>query len=612
MADHQRPIGVFSIIGNAFRFMFNVLRTLVYLIILVLFIAVVAAVSGDSGPPSVPESAVLVVNPVEVVEEFPTFDEFEQALIDAFDIATPTRLRDLIRTLESAKDDERIKAVHLDLSNLTQMRSVHVDEIGAALRALSEAGKPVFGSAMFMNQFRFGLLSYSDEVYLNDFGSVELIGPIAAGTYLAEGLDKLKVERLVYGSGPYKSAGEMLVRNEMSDAEREQTSRLLELRWDMAKERISNNRQIDRNKLEEYVDGLPALWVAAGGDAAAVALEYELVEGTASRQALESRIEEATGIVAGKGRINHTAYFKTLAPAFENERKQIAVVYGLGPIMDGDAQFGTMGGDSLARKIRGLARDEDVAAIVLRVDSPGGSASASEAIREQLEVAQREGKPVVTSMGDVAASGGYWVSATSDEIWAYPETITGSIGAVGTRLSLDASFESIGIHSDYVTVTKTAEDLVSESGISELEKTLMESFISGLYQDFLELVAAGRDTSVDRVHEIAQGRVWSGLDAKDIGLIDQLGGLNDAINSAAELAGLAEQDYSVTYHQQSQDFNLSITAMSTLLASSHPGLSKFLGWLGDLFGTQAAVSSSWRSRQVYCSACDIASTAEWR
>lgn len=610
MAEQQKRLGIFSIIGTAFRFVFNVLRTLVYLIILVLFIAVIAAISGDGGPPSVPESAVLVVNPVEVVEEFPEFDDFEQAFIEAFDIATPTRVRDLIRTLEAARDDDRIKAVHLDLSNLTEMRSVHVDEIGTALQALSEAGKPVFGSATFMNQFRFLLLSYSDEVYLNDFGSVDLIGPIAARTYFAEGLDKLKVERLVYGSGPYKSAGEMLVRNEMSEAEREQTSRLLELRWAMAKTQISSNRQLEDEKLEEYVDSLPALWMAAQGDAAAVAIEYGLVEGTASRQVLESRIEQATGIVSGKDRINHSAYFRTLAPTIESKEKQIAVVYGLGPIMDGDAQYGVMGGDSLARKIRSLARDDDVAAIVLRVDSPGGSPSASEAIREQLELAQQEGKPVVTSMGDVAASGGYWVSATSDEIWAHPETITGSIGAVATRLSLDASLASIGIRSDYVTVTKTADDLLSEPGISELEANLMTSFISGLYQDFLDLVSIGRDKPVDQVHEIAQGRVWSGVDAKELGLIDKLGGLNEAIDSAAGLAGLTEQDFSVSYHQQRQDFNLSISAMSAMVATSHPRLSEFLGWLGELFAEPETVTS-WNHQQVYCAACDLASSAEW-
>ena len=610
MADDDKKTGVFSLIGGAFRFLFTLLRTLVYLIILVLFIGIVAAISGDGGAPSVPESAVLVVNPTAVVEEYPSFGDFENALIQAFDIETPTRVRDLVRALEAAQDDDRIKAVHLDLSNLTEMRSVHVDEIGKALEALSDAGKPVFGSSMFMTQFRYGLLSYGDEVYLNTFGSLDLIGPIAQRTYMSEGLDKLKIERFVYGSGPYKSAGESFVRNDMSDAEREQTTRLLEQRWQEAKERILRNRELDSKELNDYIENLPELWAAADGDAAAVAADSGLVDGTRSRLALEDRIEEATGITAGEDRISFKHYLRTVAPKFDTAEKRIAVVYGMGPILDGKAQFGYIGGESLARTIRNLRNKDNVAAIVFRVDSPGGSASASEDIREQLELAQLDGKIVVASMGDVAASGGYWVSATADEIWAHPQTITGSIGAVGVNTSLDASFEALGIHDDQVTVTKVAEDLVAPPGIGELQRRLMTIFIRGIYQDFLELVSMGRTKTLEEVHEIAQGRVWSGVDAKDLGLVDHLGGLRDAVASAAKLAEL--DDYRVTYHQQKQEMNLSLSAISLMLASENSTLSSLLGWLGDLLGEPSMRSEApWRSQQVYCTACESASTAYW-
>ena len=610
MAHEDKKTGVFSLIGGAFRFLFTLLRALVYLIILVLFIGIVAALSGDGGPPSVPESAVLVVNPTAVVEEYPSFGNFENALIQAFDIETPTRVRDLVRALEAAQDDDRIKAVHLDLSNLTEMKSVHVDEIGKALEALSDAGKPVFGSSMFMTQFRYGLLSYSDEVYLNTFGSLDLIGPIVQRTYLSEGLDKLKIERFVYGSGPYKSAGESFVRDDMSDDDREQTSRLLEQRWQEAKERILRNRELDTKELNDYIENLPELWDAADGDAAAVAADSGLVDGTRSRLALEDRIEEATGITAGEDRVSFKNYLRTLPPKFDTAEKRIAVVYGMGPIMDGKAQFGSIGGESLARAIRKLRNEDEVAAIVFRVDSPGGSASASEDIREQLELAQQDGKIVVVSMGDVAASGGYWVSATADEIWAHPQTITGSIGVVGVNTSLDASFEALGIHDDHVTVTKVAEDLVGESGIGELQRRLMTIFIRGIYQDFLELVSAGRTKSVEEVHEISQGRVWSGADAKDLGLVDQLGGLQDAVASAAKLAEL--EDFKVTYHQQKQEMNLSLSAISLMLANEHSTLSNLLGWLADLLGEESMQSKApWRRQQVYCTACETASTAYW-
>ena len=610
MAD-EKGLGVLSIIGTAFRFIFNVLRTIVYLIILVLFVSVVAAIAGSDAPPKVPDSAVLVVNPTAVVEEYPKFDDFEEALIEAFDISTPTRLRDLVRTLEAAKNDDRIKAVHLDLSNLTQMSYVHIDEIGAALRELSAAGKPVIGSTMYLGQFRYALLSYSDEIYLNYFDGLAMIGPIAGGTYMAEGLDNLKVERFVHASGPYKSAGDSLVRNEMSEADREQVLRLLEQRWASDQERVLANRDISAERLQDYIENLPDLLTSSEGDLTELALDYGFAEGTGWRISIDRRIEEATGIAAGKGRIHHSAYFKSLPPDFDfGEKQQVAVVYGMGPIYDGKAQFGAIGGDSLAEVIRKLSNREDVAAIVLRVDSPGGSASASEAIRAQLEVAQDSGKPVVVSMAGVAASGGYWISATADEIWAHPETITGSIGAVGTLLSLDGSFAEIGIHSDRVTTTQVAEDLVGTDGISELNRRTLTLFIDFIYGDFLDLVAEGRNSTREEVHEIAQGRVWVGADAKDLGLIDNLGGLNDAVASAASLAELEE--YRVTYHQQKQDLNLSLTTISAMVANDRPVLSKLLGWVAGILGTKQSsglADNAWRDVRVYCEACEIVAAA---
>ncbi len=611
MAEQEKGLSILSIIGTVFRFLFNVLRTIVYLIILVLFVSVVAAISGSEGPPRVPDSAVLVVNPTAVVEEYPRFDDFEQALIDTLDINTPTRIRDLIRTLEAAKDDDRVKAVHLDLSNLTQMSYVHIDEIGAALDNISEAGKPVFGSTLFMSQFRYALLSYSDEIYLNYFDGLDMIGPIAEGVYFAEGLDKLKVERFVHGSGPYKSAGDSLVRNDMSEAEREQLSRLLEERWAKDQERVLANREISPERLQDYIDNLPDLLASSGGDLSQLALDYNFAEGAGWRMSIEQRIEEATGIAAGEGRINHRSYSRTLPPDFDlGQQQEVAVVYGMGPIYDGKAQFGSIGGDSLAEVIRGLGNQEDVAAIVLRVDSPGGSPSASEAIRTQLEAVQESGKPVVVSMAGVAASGGYWISGTADEIWAHPETITGSIGAVGTALSLDASYAAMGIHSDRVTTTQVAEDLVGGKGISDLNRRLMRLFIEGLYSDFLQLVATGRGKTRDEVHEIAQGRVWVGADAKDIGLVDQLGGLNHAVASAANLAELEE--YRVTYHQQKQDLNLSLTTISAMVAKDRPILSKLLGWVAGILGTgqlRQQSGKAWGEARVYCKPCELAAAA---
>lgn len=611
MADEDKGLRIFSIIATAFRFLFNVLRTIVYIIILILFVSVVAAISGSEGPPKVPDSAILVVNPTAVVEEYPKFDDFEEVLIDALDISTPTRLRDLIRTLEAAQQDDRIKAVHLDLSNLEQMSYVHIDEIGAALRNLSEAGKPVIGSTMYMSQFRYALLSYSDEIHLNYFDGLDLIGPIAEGVYIAEGLDKLKVERFVHGSGPYKSAGDSLVRNDMSEADREQILRLLDKRWASDQARILANRDLTAENLQDYIENFPALLTQSEGDFTELALDYGLAEGAGWRMAIDQRIEEATGIAAGKDRINHRAYLKSLPPEIDFEQKQqIAVVFGMGPIYDGKAQFGAIGGDSFADVIRRLNNQQNVAAIVLRVDSPGGSASASEAIRRQLAAAQENGKPVVVSMAGVAASGGYWISASADEIWAHPDTITGSVGAVGTALSLDESFAAIGIHSDRVTTTEVAEDLVGGKGISDLNRRILTLFIEGIYSDFLDLVASGRDKSREEVHEIAQGRVWTGADAKELGLVDNLGGLDDAVASAASLAEL--EDYSVTYHQQKQELNLSLSTISAMIAEERPMLSKLLGWFASILGAGQSNpfnDKAWREVRVYCEACQVVATA---
>ncbi len=608
MASESQPATPIAIVGRLLGFLFNFLRAMVYLLVLALFIGAIVAISRSDTIPIVPEAAVLVVNPTEVVEEYPAFDEFEQVLIDALDISTPTRLRDLLSILEAARDDDRIKAVHLDLSNLAQMSYVHIDEIGAALRELSDAGKPVIGSTVFLNQFRYALLSYSDEIYLNYFDGIDMIGPVAEGVYIADALDKLKVERFVHGSGPYKSAGDSLVRNDMSDAEREQVSRLLESRWAADQARVIRNRGISPDRLQAYVDGLPELLTEAEGDISQLALDFDFADGTGWRMAIDQRIEELTSIVAGEDRMTYQSYARTLPPDFDFEEKQrVAVVYGMGAIYDGSAEYGAISGDGLSDTIRDLGDKDDVAALVLRVDSPGGSASASEAIREQLQAVQERGKPVVVSMAGVAASGGYWVSATADEIWAHPETITGSIGAVGTALSLDESFAAIGMHSERVTTTQVAENLLGEDGISDLNRRMVTLFIEAVYSDFLELVATGRDKPRDAVHEIAQGRVWIGSDAMERGLVDQLGGLQDAIKSAAALAGL-EDDYRVSYHQQEQSMRLNLGTISAMIASKRPALSKFIGWMAEIVSagpSQDIYSPGWREVQVYCDACEL-------
>ena len=609
----ERELGVLGILGIAFRFVFNALRVCVYLIIVFLFVAVLSATV--QGPPQVPDTAVLVVNPSQVVEENPNFGEF-QNFASAFgvDVDTPTRVRDLIRILRAAKDDDRIKAVHLDLSNLTQIAYVHIDEIGAALRELSEAGKPIFGSSLFMTQTRYALLSYCDEIYLNYFDGVDMLGPIAGATYFAEGLDKLKIERFVYQSGPYKSAGESFVRNDMSDAEREQVSRLLETRWSRDLERVRDNRQIEPDRLRRYVESYPDLVTEAGGDAARLAIDYGLVEDTGARARVSARIEEVAGIAAGEHRIGHARYLASLGPDFpDGSKSRVAVVYGMGAIMDGQPQYGSIGGDSLAKVIREVSADDDVRAIVLRVDSPGGSPSASETIRRQLAAAQAAGKPVVVSMARVAASGGYWVSATADEIWVHPHTITGSIGAIGVQTSLDDSLSAIGIHSDYVTTTDVASDLIGDGGISDLRRRMWGMFIDSLYEDFLELAAEGRGKSVDDVHEIAQGRVWIGSDAMELGLVDKIGGLEDAVASAAALAELEDDDYRVTYHQQEQSINFSLSAVSMLLASDYPRLAGLLDSIVALLASSESAQNpahAWRDGQVYCSACEIAASAD--
>ena len=606
-----RELGILSILGIAFRFVFTVLRTLVYLIIVFVFVAVVSATVQS--PPQVPERAVLLVNPTQIVEESPDFGDF-QSFANALgaDIDMPTRVRDLVRTLRAAKDDARIKAVHLDLSNLTQVSYVHIDEIGAALRELSDAGKPVFGSSLFMTQTRYALLSYSDEIYLNYFDGIAMLGPLAGASYFAEGLDKLKVERFVYGSGPYKSAGESFVRNEMSAAEREQVSRVLQTRWQRDQARVLGNREISADALREYIESYPELVTEAKGDATSLAIDFGFVDDVGARSRIDARIEEAVGISAGEDRIGHQQYLASLGPDIKDQSKaRIAVVYGMGPIQDGSSEFGTIGGDSLAKVIRHLGSSEQVSAIVLRVDSPGGSASASETIRRQLALAQEAGKPVVVSMAGVAASGGYWISATADEVWAHPGTITGSIGAVGIDASLKESFAAIGIHSDYVTTTSVGEALIGDGGISDLRQRMMGVFIDSIYQQFLELAAEGRQKSVEEVHEIAQGRVWVGSDAMDHGLVDRLGGLEDAIASAAELAQL--DDYRVTYHQQEQGFKFSLSAVSALLAQDFPVVSKALGALSRALQSAPdtqATAFTWRQGQVYCAACEVAARAQ--
>jgi protease IV len=451
------------------------------------------------------------------------------------------RLRDLIAALDKAKDDSRVKAVALDLDGFTGGGGTAIADLSDAVRRVRASGKPVVAYGVGYTNDSYALASAASEIWLSPLGGVLISGPGGSQLYYKGLLDKLGVTANVYRVGTYKAAVEPFIRNDMSPAAKENALALDQARLETWRQEVKQARP--KANIDLFLSNMNGAVAAAGGDMAKAALNAGLIDRIGDRREFEARLAELGG---GAGPANDP--FKRIKLGsyvgdVVNQRPSgpIGVVTVAGTIVDGRAGLGSAGGDTIASEIEDGIRSKGIKALVVRVDSPGGSVLASERIRQALRDAKAHKIPVVVSMGSVAASGGYWVSTPADFIYAEPSTITGSIGVFAVLPSFQGTLQKLGLGADGVKTSPLAGEPDLLKGPSPEANQLLQTGVESMYGRFLGIVAASRHKTPQQIDQIAQGRVWDGGTARQIGLVDGFGGINEAIAKAAELAGLGSE-----------------------------------------------------------------------
>lgn len=538
-------IGLWTVLNFTRKLFFNV-------IFLVIFVGIIIAITSqeDDQLTVKANSALLLTLNGQLVIEKESVDPFEQFLQDAMgsEPDNPEVLvRDVVKVIENAKQDRRIKALVLDLQGLSGGGLDKLRTVARAINDFKTSEKPVYAIGDYYTKEQYYLAAHANHVYLNPMGSLLLDGYGRYGMYFKDFLEKLKVTTHIFRVGTYKSAVEPLIRNDMSEAAKEAERKWLDGYWQQYKEDVAAARGIPLSNFDETLEGLLAKFEQAGGDFANYALQNNWVDALKTRE--EVRVE-LTGLVGenddnhGVNVTNFNTYLKVVnppLPSINSDIDKVAIVVAKGTILNGNQKAGTIGGDSTARLLRKARLDESVKAVVLQIDSPGGSTLGSEIIRQEVLELKNAGKPVVVSMSTYAASGGYWIAANADRIFASPSTITGSIGVFGMFMTYENSLDYLGIHSDGV----GSNELAGFSAIRPLAPEfgqILQRNVETSYGNFLSLVSNARDMTVDEVDDVAQGRVWIGTDALELGLVDELGTLEDAVNSAAEFAALENYD----------------------------------------------------------------------
>ena len=509
---------------------------------------------GDRQNIEVPDGAALILAPSGVIVEQKSYVDPAGALFEEVlgeEVAAETLLKDLIEAVDRARNDQRISALVIDSRRLLGAGPSALQDIGQALDLFKDSGKPVLAMADAYNQRQYYLAACADSVYLHPLGGVMLTGYGVYRTYYRSALEKLLVQLHIFRAGQFKSALEPFLRDDMSPEARQANAAWLDVLWSDYKADVSRRRGFEPQRLDTYIAGLGEHLGQVGGDTGQLALAWGLADRTMTRDQWRDHMTALVGADAkGKSykRIRFERYLEAIRPLFEpsDGDDKVGVIVAKGLMLDGRQPPGMIGGDSTAEQVRQARDDDQIKALVLRVDSGGGSAFAAEVIRRELELVQAAGKPVVVSMGSVAASGGYWVAATADQIWAGPTTITGSIGVYASALpTFERSLDALGIHRDGVGTTSMAGAFDLGRPLSPNLAQYLQQTVENAYRRFIELVARGRDMSPDEVDQIAQGRVWAGRTAHQLGLVDRLGDLEQAIEAAAHLADLSE--YGVHY-----------------------------------------------------------------
>ncbi|WP_226664993.1 signal peptide peptidase SppA [Microbulbifer aggregans] len=537
---------IFGSIGAAITWLRRVVTNLLFLFLLVI---VCTAIFGGEERITVPQGAALKVAPGGYL-----VDEISQpAGIPAFlggPSAPPeTRVKDLVDAIDAAAKDNRISSMVLELDTLVGANLSKLEEVGEAIQRFKASDKPVYAIGDNFTQGQYFLASHANKIYLNPMGSLMLTGFGSYRNYYKSALEKLKVNFHVFRVGDYKDFIEPYTRDDMSPASRENNQRWLHGLWTEYTEQVTGLRNLPPNSIDTFIADLPQNLRAEGGNWAETALTHRFVDILASRRTAVKELQETIGVsdanksmykfIDARDYLRHQKLANLSNPRVNTDK--IGLISAAGAIVDGEAPAGQIGSNTLSKLIAD-ARDKKVKALVLRIDSPGGSAFASEAIRQELLATREAGIPVVISMGSVAASGGYWIAAGGDRIWASPSTITGSIGVFGAFPTFEDSLEHLGVYNDGIGTTELAGAMRLDRPLPEFAADIIQQGVENTYARFLRLVAEARNSTPEEVHKIAQGQVWTGRAALELGLVDELGNLNDAIANAAQLAKLETYD----------------------------------------------------------------------
>lgn len=541
-------VGLWDAVNFTRRLAFNLL----FLVLLVFFLAIL--VSGDRVNPVSDRTTLVIAPEGRLVEQY-SLDPASRALAQLTGRpAAEVQLRDLLRAIEAAKDDDRIERVLLRVDRLQPTGFASLREVAAALADLRASGKQIIAFGDSFTQFQYLLAAQANEVYLDPMGGIMLEGLGRYRQYYREGLqDKLGVDVHLFKVGEYKSAAEPYVLDAASPEAKQADLFWMNDVWNRYLADIAKVRGLSAAQLAADINTLPQGIAAVGGDLAKYALQHKLVDGLKTQEQVADLLvergvadEEAYG---GFRQVSMSGYLQHLDGSLLATElgPQVAVVVAEGEIVGGEQPPGKIGGESTSWLLRQARDDDNVKAVVLRVDSPGGGVYPSEQIRREVVALKEAGKPVVVSMGDLAASGGYWISMNADRIYANPSTISGSIGIFGLFPTIPRALDKIGVHTDGVGTTRFAGAFDITRPLDPAVGAMIQTVIEKGYRDFIGRVAKARDMSVEDVNTIARGRVWTGAQAKQRGLVDAFGGLQDAIVDAAKRAKLEEGEYQVTY-----------------------------------------------------------------
>jgi protease-4 len=555
------------------------LRKVLHLVLLLVLFGILFAATRSSLP-FIPGSAALVLSPQGMIVEELSGDPLERALLESAGEGRPeTRRQDLIDVIAAAAEDERIKALVLDLGGLQGAGLPTLESIGVAIDTFRESGKPVLAWGGYYDQRQYYLAARADEVYLDPYGTVIIEGYGYFRQYLKGAADKLGVDVHLFKVGTHKTAPETFTRKDMSPEDREEARVWLAALWDGWKTAVGAARDVAPERLQAYADGAAEGVAAVGGDLAQYALGSGLVDGLRTWEQFEERVAEDSGTDTDEHSFrsvdwrSYLTVVRSEAALHRTPDHNVGVIVASGDILDGEQPRGTVGGDTLAGLLREARYDDTIDAVVLRIDSPGGSMFAAEQIRREVDALREAGKPVVASMADIAASGGYLIAAPADRILAAPTTITGSIGVYMVFPTLETTLAKIGITSDGIGTTDLSGAGRIDRDLNPELASILQSSVEHAYRQFISQVAQYRQRPFDEIDSIGQGKVWSGADAKAAGLIDDFGDMDEAIDEAARLGSLPE-DHGVVWIEPS------LTWREMLALRIRSAAAGAFGWLG--------------------------------